>query len=192
MSAEDFTPPEPKDPPPAPNPAKKRRGRPPGSKNRPKTSPAAAAAMTDKALRDALAMILVFPSVPVAVAPLPPDAKGYMVAHFSQTAPWGADQLVTASKSNPALRALLERMARGSTAGVLATFLAVYVGGPVAFIMGQRILAESLTLSASDDSEAALAAMLGSMVSTDATIAPEPPPDSTSAPEPGAAAADAL
>lgn len=148
------------DPPPAPPPGSKHKGRPKGSRNKPK-------GLTDSELKKALEQALVFPSIPSMIFYPTPAGKMYLSTHFTLTAPWGADQLVMAAKLSPPLRAQLEKIARGGVAGILLSFAAVYLGGPALFILGQQAAAEGLTASTQMDEEqtgAAMQAMFGGMM----------------------------
>lgn len=141
------------DPPPAPPPGEKKRGgRPKGSKNKAK-------GLSDVELRKALEQALVFPAVPAMIFYPTVEGKQYLPAHFTLTAPWGAEQLVMASKLSPPLRAQLERLARGGVAGIMLNFLAVWLGGPLLFLIGQKAMAEGVTMSSQVDEAGAAQAM---------------------------------
>lgn len=149
------------DPPPSPPPGeKKKRGRPKGSKNR---GPTASTKLTDAQLKKAIEETLVFPAIPSMMFYPTQQGKQYLATHFTMAGPWGADRLVTASKSSPALRAQLEKIAQGSVGAVLLSFIAVYLGGPVLYILGQGQMAQAITMSTQVD-EAAMSQMMGSVL----------------------------
>lgn len=162
------------DPAPSPPPGeKKKRGRPKGSKNR---GPTASTKLTDAQLKKALEEALVFPAIPSMMFYPTQQGKQYLATHFTMAGPWGADRLVVASKSSPALRAQLEKIAQGSVGAVILSFIGVYLGAPALFILGQGRMAEALTMSTQAD-EAAMTQMMqgmvGDMMSSDAGQ-PEP------------------
>jgi hypothetical protein len=155
------------DPPPAPPPG--------GKKERKKRGPNKPKGLTDTELHKALEQALVFPSIPSMIFYPTVEGKQYLSAHFTLTAPWGADQLVMASKLSPPLRAQLERIARGGVAGIMLNFAAVWLGGPILFLLGQKQMAEGITMSTQVDEAGAaeaMQAMFGGMMAGP----PESPP----------------
>lgn len=114
-------PPPPVDPgnplgaPPPPPPPPKRRGRPPGSKNTKKASDK----ISDTQLRDALIEVFGAPGVAFSMT-----GQEWPAAHVMTTAPDFAQQIVTVSNTNEAMRSWLERqIASGAPLGL---FIAVY------------------------------------------------------------------
>lgn len=110
--------------------------------------------ISDKDLKLALEEALVFPAIPSALMFPSPEGKMYLLNHFTLTAPWGAERLVEASKYSPALRSMLENMREKTAVGVLVSFAIVYLGGPVAFVLGRRGIAEALTSASTLDESA--------------------------------------
>lgn len=160
------------DPPPAPPPGGKKARKPRGP-NKPK-------GLSDTELHKALEQALVFPSIPSMVFYPTVEGKQYLSAHFTLTAPWGAEQLVMAAKLSPPLRAQLERIARGGVAGIMLNFAAVWLGGPILFLLGQKAMAEGITMSTQVDeagAQEAMQAMFSGMMGGDS-------PPSQQAPEP--------
>src|ERR1039458_3979231 len=147
------------DPPPGAA-AGQKKARKPRGPNKPK-------GLSDTELKKALEQALVFPAVPSMIFYPTPEGKMYLSTHFTLTAPWGADQLVMAAKLSPPLRAQLEKIARGGVAGILLSFAAVYLGGPILFILGQQAAAEGLTASTQMDEDVtaqAMQSMFGGMM----------------------------
>lgn len=172
------------DPPPAGT--RKRRGRPPGSKNKPKASKA----LTDTELRRALEEALVFPAVPSMMFYPTVEGKMYLATHFTVAGPWGAEKLIAISKVSPPFRRVLEQIAKTSVAGMFISFLGVYLGGPALFVLGQRGMAESLTASTQAD-ESQMRQMMEAMLSSPGAFAPESqsngasPAGESGSPQPG-------
>lgn len=162
------------DPPPQLPGDKKKRGRPKGSKNRASTK-VDDKKLTDAQLKKAVEEALVFPAIPSMMFYPTVAGKQYLSAHFTMAGPWGAERLVTASKSSPALRAQLEKIAQGSVGAMILSFIGVYIGAPVLFIMGQGQMAEGLTMSTQVD-EAAMTQMMGSMLGNMGADAAQPEP----------------
>lgn len=169
------------DPPPhLPVGERKKRGRPKGSKNK-ASAKADDKKLTDAQLKKAVEEALVFPAIPSMMFYPTAQGKQYLATHFTMAGPWGAERLVTASKTSPALRAQLEKIAQGSVAAMILSFIGVYLGAPVLFVLGQGQMAEGLTMSTQVD-EAALSQMMGSMLANaaarmedDAGVQSQPP-----------------
>lgn len=189
------------DPPPAPAPGTKRRpGRPRGSKNKPKgdaaprtvTRARVPKVLTDAELRAALEEALIFPAIPAMIAYPTVEGKMYLANHFTITGPWTADQLMRLSKMSPGLRRILEGVAKGSSAGMALKIAAVYLGGPAMFILGQKGIAETLTMSTQSD-ESQMAKLMESMLSSAGgfPFAAEPETNGASPPDASTPAAEA-
>lgn len=119
---------------------------------------------SDNELEKALEEALVLPSIPMAIAYPTVEGKMFMINHFTSNAPWGAKQLVEASKYSPALRAQLEKMREKTAAAFLISFAAVYLGAPMMYIAGRHQMAEGVSAMAQLD-ESALQRMMESVAS---------------------------
>lgn len=139
------------DPPPKPEPGTRKPRSDKGKPRGPRGSRRKTGGASDSELLQALEEMLVFPAIPSMLFYPTMEGKLYLTQHFTSAAPWGAKRLVEASKLSPPLRALLERAREQTAMSILITFAAVYIGGPVLFIMGAGDRANAVTMMATMD-----------------------------------------
>lgn len=113
----------------------------------------------DARLESALAEVLVFPAMPAMMLAPDPLTRAYLPEHFIRTGPKTAKELVAASEASPELRAVLERVAFGSSMLGLVMAVVGYAAPPVMWMIGMRSQAAALTQAASMD-EAAMQSMI--------------------------------
>lgn len=106
-------------------PPKKRRGRPPGSKNKTATQKSE----TEK-IAKALGMILAMPALPAQMV-----GDEWLMGHFNTAGPQLATILAESSERNPVLRAWLLRAMAGESVAVLAIGVIGYIVPPTVYFM---------------------------------------------------------
>lgn len=129
------------------------------------------AKMGDVDLQKGLEQMLAAPALAGLFYP-EPEGKAFLMNHFASNAEWGAKQLVEASKLNPALRSLLEKMNEKTAIGILVTFAVVYFGAPVIFIMGMRQMAG--VVSSIPEMEKSAAVMMAQYMAESQGQGPQP------------------
>lgn len=136
-------------------------GRPKGAGNKkPAASkPATKVAVSDAALQQALGELLTLPAVPAVMLTPSPEGKQFLGAHFTNQGPVAAAQLVLLSKQSPELRAALEKITTASVTMGLVMLAVGYAVPPVLWAVGQRGMAQGISMFAtlSPDELAAVA-----------------------------------
>jgi hypothetical protein len=137
----------------------------------------AARKAADARLQKKLAEALVFPSVPALMFAPSPETKLYLAEHFTRSGPATAAALIEASENSPELRAILERIANGSSMFTVAIAVAAYAAPPVLWIIGMRQQAQAMTIASTmtEDEQQAMMAAAYAAAQAQAEQPPGPP-----------------